>query len=79
MFVARSLAYLHSQGVVHLDLKPTNILMLANRAKLGDFGSAKLFGLSMTQTSIALTQSYASPDALNGEDPSPAMDVAPLQ
>ena len=75
MFVAKSLTYLHSQGVVHLDLKPANILMLANRAKLGDFGSAKLFGLSVTQTSIALTQSYASPDALSGGAPSPAMDI----
>jgi serine/threonine protein kinase len=75
MFVARSLAYLHSKGIVHLDLKPANILLLAQRAKLGDFGSAKLFGLSVTQTSIALTQSYASPDALNGKDPDPAMDV----
>jgi serine/threonine-protein kinase len=75
MFVARSLAYLHSKGIVHLDLKPANILMLAQRAKLGDFGSAKLFGLSVTQTSIALTQSYASPDALDGQDPDPLMDV----
>jgi serine/threonine protein kinase len=74
MFVAKSLAYLHSKGIVHLDLKPSNILMKGSRAKLGDFGSAKLFGVSVTRTSIALRQSYASPEAL-GEDRSPAMDV----
>jgi uncharacterized small protein (DUF1192 family) len=75
MFVAKSLAFLHSRGIVHLDLKPANILMKGNRAKIGDFGSAKLFGLSMTQTSIALTQGYASPEALDGQPPAPSMDV----
>jgi serine/threonine protein kinase len=75
MTVAKALAFLHSKGVVHLDLKPANILLRALRAKIGDFGSAKLFGLSVTQTSMALTQSYASPDALNGEDP----DQIPLE
>jgi serine/threonine protein kinase len=51
MFIARSLTFLHSQGIVHLDLKPANILMKGQRPKIGDFGSAKLFGLSVTQTS----------------------------
>jgi serine/threonine-protein kinase len=75
MTVAKALAFLHSKGVVHLDLKPANILMRAFRAKIADFGSVKLFDLSVTQISMALTMSYASPDALNGEDPDPSMDV----
>jgi hypothetical protein len=75
MFVAKSLVFLHSQGIVHLDLKPAYILMKGRRAKIGDFGSAKLFGLSVTQTSMALTQSYASPEALDGQAPHPSMDV----
>jgi hypothetical protein len=40
--VAQALHYAHSRGVVHRDVKPDNILMLADgRVKLTDFGLAK--------------------------------------
>ena len=41
--VARAVAYLHSRGVVHQDLKPANILIdEAGRPRLIDFGLARL-------------------------------------
>jgi hypothetical protein len=47
-----------ARGIAHIDVNvsPANILMKGGRAKLGDFGSAKLYDLSITQTSMGLTQ-----------------------
>jgi serine/threonine-protein kinase len=39
--VARALAYIHGQGILHLDLKPENVLCAADgRIKVTDFGLA---------------------------------------
>ncbi len=38
--ICRALAYLHSQGVIHGDLKPANVLMLEGQIKIVDFGIA---------------------------------------
>ena len=40
--VAEALAYAHGAGVVHRDVKPENIFIVAGRAILGDFGVAQV-------------------------------------
>jgi len=56
--VARALAYAHSEGVVHRDIKPDNILLSAGTAVVTDFGIAKAISASRTIDGVAPT----SPD-----------------
>lgn len=40
--IAEALAYAHEQGIIHLDLKPGNIMLMSTGVKLVDFGIAEL-------------------------------------
>jgi eukaryotic-like serine/threonine-protein kinase len=78
--ILRGLAHAHSLGVVHRDIKPDNVFLVARDGdpdfvKLLDFGIAKLFGdaaegmSQLTQTGTAVgTPSYLSPEQVLGGD-----------
>ena len=67
--VADALSFAHAEGVLHKDVKPSNILIDADGApRLADFGIAAVSGTDETVTP-QLTYHYAAPEAL-GDDPS---------
>jgi eukaryotic-like serine/threonine-protein kinase len=67
----------HRNLIVHLDLKPSNVLISASGAvKLLDFGTSKLLQAEGAPTStIMATPAYASPEQLLNEPVSTASDI----
>ena len=69
--IALALAYLHSNDIIHRDLSSNNVLLTGagNRAKVTDFGMAKLFNFNRaTMTPLTMcpgTLPYMSPEALD--------------
>jgi len=78
--VCEAVAYAHRNLVVHLDLKPSNILVTTDgTVKLLDFGTSKLLQPdSRLTTTVMATPAYASPEQLRNEGVTTSCDIYAL-
>ncbi|MEO6278964.1 serine/threonine-protein kinase [Roseateles sp.] len=72
-----ALGHAHHHGVWHRDVKPSNIIMMANgRLKVADFGIARIESQSLTQTHYMVgTPSHMAPEQFLGKPMDRRVDI----
>jgi serine/threonine-protein kinase len=75
--ITQALQYIHTQKIVHRDIKPDNVHIDATgRVKLMDFGIAKSQSVSLTRAGFTLgTPYYMAPEQVLGQNVTHLVDV----
>lgn len=86
---AEALHFIHSQGVIHCDIKPENVFLCKtanetrrNLVRLLDFGLASRPAVDAAEivaaTTVAGTPTYLAPERIQAKPPTPASDIYAL-
>ena len=73
--LARVLGAIHAKGIVHCDVKPSNLLVRADRVRVIDFGIARYVGERYVGGIVQYTRGWAAPEQLRAAPATPAVDV----
>ncbi|XP_066254522.1 serine/threonine-protein kinase mos-like isoform X1 [Euwallacea similis] len=77
--ITTGLQYLHAKGILHLDLKPKNILVVDDfRCKICDFGSSVNIRDNLKSFQNMGTLLYTAPEIFNGKSPTFKSDIYSL-
>jgi len=75
--MAEALISVHTAGLVHRDVKPSNVLLPAEGPRVIDFGISQAADVTRTHAALG-TIAYTAPEQARGETSTPASDVYSL-
>lgn len=77
--VSAAIGRAHGMGILHLDLKPANILLDEDgNPQVADFGIAEFIGSTASKSGAMLTPDYSAPERFEDAAPNESMDVYAL-
>ena len=65
--ILSGLEHLHTKGLVHCDLKPSNVLLQGDTPRITDFGVSRVLRATVHTKHLSGTPAYMPPEAIDGK------------